>query len=123
MIAAVIDQRIVQAAKSRAGIDRDILELECFQQIDDDIRSPLSPRFLDFLLLGHGFSSQSPCSEKPTRATSTITVLFLGNLHPPLDRRPLGNLVVPAFHVGKFLQLHVMAVVAPNPWLAVDVSE
>jgi hypothetical protein len=53
MVAAVIDQRIVQAAKGRAGIERDILELEGFEQIDDDIRSPLGPGFFHLLRFGH----------------------------------------------------------------------
>ena len=55
MIAAIVDQRIVQAAEGRSRIDRDILDLEGFDRIDDDIRAPLGPRLFEFLLLGHGF--------------------------------------------------------------------
>ena len=35
--ALVVDQRIVNAAKARAGIERDIFDAKNFQQIDDQI--------------------------------------------------------------------------------------
>ena len=53
MIAAVVDQRIVQAPESGAGIDRDVLELECFEHIDDHIGAPLGARLFDLLCFGH----------------------------------------------------------------------
>ena len=40
MIAAVIDQRIVQPAIARAGIERDIGKTVVLEQIDDDVRLP-----------------------------------------------------------------------------------
>src|SRR6266478_7299958 len=48
-------------------------------------------------------------------------VFFIGGLldlwhrHPSLNRRPSRYRVVPAFHVRKFLQLHLMHLVAPYP--------
>ncbi len=40
LIAAVIDQRIVQAAEARAGIERDMREAVALDQVDDDVRLP-----------------------------------------------------------------------------------
>ena len=53
VIPAVVHQRIMQAAKRRAGIDRDVFELECFQQIDDHVRTPLGARLFHFLCFAH----------------------------------------------------------------------
>src|SRR6266852_7824594 len=40
IVAAVVDQRIVQAAITRPRIERDIRKSELFDQIDDDVRLP-----------------------------------------------------------------------------------
>ena len=40
LVAAVIDQRIVQAAEARARIERDVREAVALDQIDDDVRLP-----------------------------------------------------------------------------------
>ena len=40
LVAAVIDQRIVQAAEARARIQRDVFEPVLLDQIDDDVRLP-----------------------------------------------------------------------------------
>ena len=53
MIAAVIDQRVMQPAKSSPRIDRHILDFEGLQQIDDNIGTPLGPRLFDFLRFRH----------------------------------------------------------------------
>ncbi len=55
MIAAVIDQRVVQTAKGRAGIDRDVFDLECLQEIDDHVRTPFGARLFYFLSFDHSF--------------------------------------------------------------------
>ncbi len=46
MIAAVVDERIVQAAKRRAGIERDVLDLEGLHHVDDHVRPVLGARLL-----------------------------------------------------------------------------
>jgi hypothetical protein len=53
MIAAVIHQRVVQTAKGRTGIDRDVFNLECLQEIDDNIRTPFGARLFYFLSFNH----------------------------------------------------------------------
>ena len=40
LVAAVVDQRIVQAAKARAGIERDVGEAVALDQVDDDVGLP-----------------------------------------------------------------------------------
>ncbi len=40
LVLAVIDQRIVQAAVTRAGIERDVGKIVLLDQIDDDVGLP-----------------------------------------------------------------------------------
>jgi hypothetical protein len=42
IIAAVVDQRVVQAAIARARIERNIRKTELLDEVDDDIRLPAS---------------------------------------------------------------------------------
>src|SRR5262245_63830847 len=43
----------MQAAERGTRIDGHVLDLEGFQKIDDDIRSPLGPRLFNFLCFRH----------------------------------------------------------------------
>ena len=40
LVVAVVDQRVVQAAEARAGIERDIGEIVALDQVDDDVGLP-----------------------------------------------------------------------------------
>jgi hypothetical protein len=46
----------VQTPEGRTGIDCNVFNLERFQEINDNIRAPLSTRFFDFLHFGHSRS-------------------------------------------------------------------
>ena len=47
VVFAVIDQRIVQAAKTRSGIERDVRKVVMLDQIDDDVGLPTAIGFAD----------------------------------------------------------------------------
>src|SRR5262249_2091348 len=53
VVAAVVDQRVMQPAERGTRIDGHVLDFERFQKIDDDIRSPLGPRLFNFLCFRH----------------------------------------------------------------------
>ena len=42
LVAAVVDQRVVQPAVARAGVERDVGEAELLDQVDDDVGLPLA---------------------------------------------------------------------------------
>ena len=48
LVLAIIDQRVVEPAKARAGIERDIGKFVLLDQIDDDVGLPTLGGFLDF---------------------------------------------------------------------------
>src|SRR5262244_822425 len=47
--------------------------------------------------------------------------LHLRDLHPSLNPRSSSNRIVPALHVWKILQFHLMHFVAPDPWIGGDI--
>ena len=49
IVLAVVDQRVVQAAIARAGIERDVFEIVAFDHVDDDVGLPALVGFFDGL--------------------------------------------------------------------------
>jgi hypothetical protein len=47
VVFAVIDQRIVQAAETRSGVERDVRKVVMLDQIDDDVGLPAAIGFAD----------------------------------------------------------------------------
>jgi len=65
IIAAVVDDRVVNAAKGRAGVEGRVLDIERLHQIDDDVGTVLR---LFLFYSGHWFSPPSnACSALHTK--------------------------------------------------------
>src|SRR5688572_24395122 len=89
---------------------------------------------------GDAFGVNSHCyvliPRKVLRVSSTRTIMLLPfydhdrldtalrfwNRHPALYRRPLRNRFEPAFNVGEFFELDVMAVMTTDPRIGGDVG-
>src|SRR3989304_10384524 len=106
---------IGQAAGRRSGIDRDLFELEGFQEIDDDVRSPLGSGFFDFLCFSHKkrpfYTFQLLLMSEHNAVNETIQVATLAPasrvwcplLSPDPARRPLYpfGISIPRFTAGR----------------------